>query len=309
MQSSEHPAQFVYAGDALGSPVPRATTMGGMGIRNERAANLPAKLSRSWLLAAPHSEQVMLDALASEADSVVFDIEDGIPDDDKAQARELVATALNNGLSGWVRINPAGTDLWREDVEALNGSQGLRGVMLAKTETPEQVAATGQALTPGTPVVALLESGLGIENAPFIAKAQGTFRLAFGTGDFRRDTGAGSTPLALAYARSRLVVASRVGELPGPIDGPVLSDDPGIIGTACQVTVEMGMTGKLTLGTSQAPQINEHLSPSASEIAWARDLLTKDAQGAGGGDGSYLPRLSRAKKVSRLAESYGLWNR
>ena len=27
------------------------------------------------------------------------------------------------------------------------------------------------------------------------------------------------------------------------------------------------------------------------------------------GDGSYLPRLARARKVSELAQTYGLWNR
>ncbi|KAB1646604.1 CoA ester lyase [Pseudoclavibacter sp. CFCC 13796] len=282
--------------------------MAGMGIRNERAANLPAKLSRSWLLAPPHDEQSLLDALASEADSVVFDIEDGIPDEGKDAARALAADALNNGMSAWVRINPAGSELWHRDLDALRGAEGLRGVMLAKTETAEQVALTGQGLNPGTPVVALLESGLGVENAPFIAKAPGTFRLAFGVGDFRRDTGAGNTALALAYARSRLVVASRVGELPGPIDGPVLSDDPAVITAACQVTAEMGMTGKLVLKPQQTAQINDHLAPTQSEIAWARDLLDKDAQGDGGADGSYLPRLSRAKKISRLAASFGLWN-
>ncbi|GAA3936415.1 CoA ester lyase [Pseudoclavibacter caeni] len=282
--------------------------MDAMGIRNERAASLPAKLSRSWLLTPPRDEQTLLDALASEADSVVFDIEDGVPDEDKPAARQLATTALNDGMSAWVRINPAGTELWRDDVEALRGATGLRGVMLAKTETADQVALTGQLLNPGTPVVALLESGLGIENAPFIAKAPGTFRLAFGVGDFRRDTGAGNTPMALAYARSRMVVASRVGELPGPIDGPVLSDDPAVIASACQVTTEMGMTGKLVVRAGQLAQVNEHLSPTPSEIAWARDLLDKDAAGVSGADGSWLPRLSRAKKISRLAASFGLWN-
>ena len=30
--------------------------------------------------------------------------------------------------------------------------------------------------------------------------------------------------------------------------------------------------------------------------------------GAVVGDGSYLPRLARAEKISSLADSYGLWN-
>ncbi len=49
-----------------------------------------------------------------------------------------------------------------------------------------------------------------------IARAIGTFRLAFGAGDYRRDTGSSATPMALAYVRSQLVIASTLGGLPGP---------------------------------------------------------------------------------------------
>lgn len=50
------------------------------------------------------------------------------------------------------------------------------------------------------------------------------------------------------------------------------------------------------------------MSPSEDELAWARDLLEKHAQGAAVGDGSYLPRVLRAQKIADLADSYGLWN-
>ena len=43
---------------------------------------------------------------------------------------------------------------------------------------------------------------------------RGVIRLAFGSGDYRRDTGASADELAMAYPRSRLVVASRIGDLP-----------------------------------------------------------------------------------------------
>ena len=54
--------------------------------------------------------------------------------------------------------------------------------------------------------------------------------------------------------------------------------------------------------------INHGLSPSESEITWAHELLEAHAAGAVVGDGSYLPRLARAQKISSLADSYGLWN-
>ena len=142
-----------------------------------------------------------------------------------------------------------------------------------------------------------------------IASAPGTFRLAFGVGDFRRDTGASDDPMALAYARAKLVVASRVGQLPGPIDGPTVGALGEDLLEACKVTASMGMTGKLCLRPEAADTINKGLSPSESEIQWAHELLDAHASGAVVGDGSYLPRLARARKVSELAQTYGLWNR
>lgn len=164
-------------------------------------------------------------------------------------------------------------------------------------------------LRAGTPVIALLESALGIENATAVAKAPGTFRLAFGVNDFRKDVGVGEDPLAMAYARSRMVIASRVGGLPGAIDGPPgNTDGEDAVIRSCAVTASMGMTGRLVLNRDQVDWVNRAMSPSEDELAWARDLLEKHAQGAAVGDGSYLPRVLRAQKIADLADSYGLWN-
>ncbi|MFC0582857.1 HpcH/HpaI aldolase/citrate lyase family protein [Micrococcoides hystricis] len=280
-----------------------------MPIRNRRAAALPATLSRSWLLVNASKPEDFAPGLGSEADSVIFDLEASVPDAQKAQAREDVCNALDSGMTAWVRINGIETDEWAEDLSALSETKGLRGVMLAMTEKPEQVTHTAMRLRAGTPVIALLESALGIENATQVALAPGTFRLAFGTNDFRKDTGVSDDPIALAYARSKLVVASRVGKLPGAIDGPAgAADDVDTVLESCRITAMMGMTGKLCLNRNQTDTVNAGLSPSTDELDWAKELLDAHAAGASVGDGSYLPRLARAQKIQQLADSYGLWN-
>lgn len=278
-------------------------------MRNNRAAVLPAKLSRSWLLINAAKEADFAPGLASEADSVIFDLEASVPDSGKTAAREAVMNALNGGMTAWVRISPTTSPHWEDDVAALASAAGLRGVMLAETERPDQVTYTAMRLRAGTPVIALVESALGVENATQIASAPGTFRLAFGTNDFRKDVGVSVDPMALAYARSRLVIASRVGGLPGAIDGPTEANaDESAIAEACRVTAAMGMTGKLSLNRAQVELVNQGLSPSAEELTWARELLDAHERGASIGDGSYLPRLARAQKIASLADSYGLWN-
>ena len=280
-----------------------------MPLRNRRAAALPAKLSRSWLLVNAAKPEDFAPGLASEADSVIFDLEAAVPEEKKDEARQNVVDALSGGMTAWVRIGATSTDHWARDLEALQELEGVRGVVLAETEEPEQVAFTAMRLRAGTPVIALLESALGIENATAVAKAPGTFRLAFGVNDFRKDVGVGEDPLAMAYARSRMVIASRVGRLPGAVDGPPgAGDDEAAVQESSRMTNSMGMTGRLCLNRGQVEWINRGLSPSEDEVRWAHGLLDEHAAGATVGDGSYLPRLLRAQKIADLADSYGLWN-
>jgi citrate lyase subunit beta/citryl-CoA lyase len=158
-----------------------------------------------------------------------------------------------------------------------------------------------------TPVIPLVESALGIEEANHIARAQGAFRLAFGSGDFRRDTGMAATPEAMAYPRAKLVVASRVGNLPGPIDGPTVGTNHPILREQTGITVTMGMTGKLCLAIDQTTVINEVISPTPSDVAWATDFMNDfEANGRVIRDGSDLPRLGRAEKIMKLAVAFGV---
>ena len=114
--------------------------------------------------------------------------------------------------------------------------------------------------------------------------------------------------MALAYARSKLVVASRVGQLPGPIDGPTVGTLGEKLLDACKVTQSMGMTGKLCLMPEAADTSTRACRRANRKSLWAHELLEAHAAGAVVGDGSYLPRLARAQKISSLADSYGLWN-
>jgi citrate lyase subunit beta/citryl-CoA lyase len=93
----------------------------------------------------------------SAADAVIFDLEDGVIPSAKGAAREHVTEFLEAGGAGWVRINNVTTADWSIDLAALGNIAGLSGVMLAKTESAEQVDRTAAEL-PGIPVLALVES-------------------------------------------------------------------------------------------------------------------------------------------------------
>ncbi|PWJ47220.1 citrate lyase subunit beta / citryl-CoA lyase [Quadrisphaera granulorum] len=271
-----------------------------------------AKIARSWLLVNAGRPETFEPAAASRADQIILDIEDAVDPAYKAEARRTVIDWLaTSGHSAWVRINDHTTTFWESDVRELSQAAaaggGLAGVMLAKAEAPEHVTETFDRLGGSLPVIALVESALGIEESVRIARARGAFRLAFGSGDYRRDTGTAADDLAMAYPRSRLVVASRIGNLPGPIDGPTVGSSHAVLREQSALTVALGLTGKLCLQAEQVPVINEVISPTQSDIVWAQDFLADfEARGRVVRDGSDLPRLGRARKIMNLAAALGL---
>ncbi|KRE29640.1 hypothetical protein ASG80_19425 [Agromyces sp. Soil535] len=269
------------------------------------ASAVPTGLARSWLLVPGSADGLGRRVAASAADAIVVDLEDGVAPDDKGRARRALVALAAAGERPWVRIGDAASDEWRTDVALLRGADLVAGVVLAKVEAPEHVRRTADALDGALPIVALVESARGVEAALDIAETPGVARLAFGSGDFRRDTGAADDPLALLFARSRLVTASRAAGLPGPIDGPTVPRDPAALEVASQHVASLGMTGRLCLREEQAAVVNAALSPSGAELAWALDVLDT-LEHCGIRDGSDLPRIARAQALLDAAAAFGI---
>ena len=268
-------------------------------------------LARSWLLVNGAHYAKFEPASRSRADIVVLDIEDAVAPKDKVTARDNVVRWIGPkdgsgpGAGDWVRINGFGTPWWADDLAAL-AETAVGGVMLAMVESVDHVTETANRI-PGLPIVALVETARGLERISEIASAKGTFRLAFGIGDFRRDTGFGDDPLTLAYARSRFTIAAKAAHLPSAIDGPTVGSSALKLSEATAVSAQFGMTGKICLTPAQCAPVNEGLSPSQDEITWAKEFFA-EFERAGGEirNGSDLPRIARATKILDLARAYGI---
>lgn len=261
----------------------------------------------AWLFVPGDRPERFAKAAASGADEVIVDLEDAVAADDKSVARDAVASWLRGGGAAWVRANATETAWHTADIEALRGIAGLRGVVLPKSETPDEVAAVHERL--GVPVVALVESALGVGNATAICGAPGLTRLAFGSVDFALDIDAVETRESLAVARSLLVLASRVAGLGAPIDGVTQSiDDVDRILSDARHARGLGFGAKLAIHPRQVGAIAEAFAPGEAEIAWAREVLTAaGATGAGGAvrvDGRMVdaPVVERARRLLARVE-------
>src|SRR5690606_5592622 len=102
---------------------------------------------RSWLLVPAGSESKLEMARGAGADVVVVDLEDsGAPDArDGARKRAqdwLIAHRLQllegRRLARWVRINGFDTPFWRDDLNAVMGTQP-QGIILPKATGSEQL--------------------------------------------------------------------------------------------------------------------------------------------------------------------------
>ncbi|MDT5335821.1 MAG: citrate lyase subunit beta / citryl-CoA lyase [Mycobacterium sp.] len=272
---------------------------------SEPGTRIDPVLARSWLLVNGAQPDRFAPAAHSRADIVVLDIEDAVAPKDKAAARDNVGKWLTAGNNDWVRVNGFGTRWWADDLDML-ATTSVGGVMLAMVESVDHVIETAKRL-PDVPIVALVETARGLERITQIAATKGTFRLAFGIGDFRRDTGFGDNPATLAYARSRFTIAAKAAHLPSAIDGPTIGSSALKLIEASAVSVEFGMTGKICLSPDQCPSVNEGLSPSQDEISWANEFFAEFQRDGGEiRNGSDLPRIARATKILDLAKAYGI---
>ncbi|MFC9832845.1 HpcH/HpaI aldolase/citrate lyase family protein [Rhodococcus sp. NPDC127530] len=261
-------------------------------------------MARSWFLISGASD--LPQSRGSGADADILDLEDAVPPGKKHAARTQVVNALHHRRA-WVRINDVTSDFWKDDVAELRESPGLLGVMLAKTDSAIDVDKIAEGLRATTPVIAFIESAAGLEAAGAIATHPRVGRLAFGSGDFRMDVGAGVDRSALTYARSRLVVVSRAAGLPAPIDGPTVPEDQILAVDETEYAAGLGMTGRMCLHASHAGTINTALSPTSREISDAKELIALlGPDGANARKGSDLPRLARAHQVLNRARTFGM---
>lgn len=247
-------------------------------------------------------------AVASGADLIIVDLEDAVPPDRKEAALEHTCTWLADGHAAIVRINGVGTPSHESEVESLRGL-GEFGVMLPKAESAEAVQDVVRAFD-GVPLVALVETALGIERTLEVCSVDGVARAAFGSVDLAAQLGVDhSVSEALAWARSRLVNACAATGMPGPIDGVTTAvGDKHKLREDLRVGRLLGFTGKLCIHPQQVTLARDALSASPKEIALARRTVEAVAdQGVAVLDGQMIdaPVAARAMRILDQAAANG----
>jgi (S)-citramalyl-CoA lyase len=260
-------------------------------------------------------------ALASGADIVCVELEDGIAPKDKARARTLALQLFetpqpDDGVERIVRINSMRERFGIEDVLAILASDTPPpALMMPKVRTPDEVVILDQLLTERghpTRLHVIIETNAGLEAAHDIARASDRIdALFFGGVDMAAELRCRNAWGPLLHARSRVVHAAAGAGL-DVIDVPWLDlDDPDGMREAAIQARDLGFAGKGAVHPRQIAAINEVFTPSTDAIARARRIITAFEEADTGLvviDGKLIekPVLREMHRITAIAERMGL---
>jgi len=284
-------------------------------------------LHRSLLFVPGGRAELLEKAGRFPADVLCFDLEESVLPDEKPRARELVRDAMarlaGEGRTLHVRLNPVRSGATRDDLAAV-AQTGLAGVVLAKTESPQDVRDADVLLReqelahnirPGTiELIVAIESAQALLRCQEISRASTRLAaLMLGGEDFTFDMGVRRTPdgRELEYARSVIATCARAAGLVAlDTPWPEIANIDGLVAEAERAKA-LGFAGKYVIHPSHLAPVHGVFSPSDDEVAAARRLLAAwdEAQAKGLGSVQFEARMidrpiaERARRTIERAEA------
>lgn len=290
-----------------------------------------SRLRRSLLFVPASSERFFAKAKDASADTIIFDLEDAVAPDRKSEARETLKEVLRDpGFARFertVRINALDTPYFLDDVLTMVEA-GVDGLVVPKTNTAASIRFVDQLVSlaeqragraPGSVVLLpLLEQPEAMGNAFAIARATPRIAgIAFGHGDFSLAMGikaASSREGIVWHARCQVAMAAKAAGIT-PIDNVFLEipDIEGLIAETRQGK-ELGYEGKACIHPSQVEAVNAVYTPTAEEVAYAREVIAAFEQAVAAGKGAVAfrgrmldgPIVESERKVLERARKAGM---
>ena len=252
--------------------------------------------------------------------AVILDLEDAVAIAEKPATRGSVVAAYAQPRTGllYVRVNAADTEFCHGDLDAIVGS-GLDGIILPKVETAATLQTIDwlvanlereRGLVPGAiDLVPIVETARGVRDIDAIlAPATRIKHCAFGAGDFTLDVNMiwSRAESELAYARARVVTASRAAGIEAPLDTVWvdLQDEEGLEASTRQA-LALGFQGKMCIHPNQIGVVNRVFTPTNAEIDFAERVVAAFAKAEAEGsaaiqlDGKFIdyPIVYRAQRT------------
>jgi len=283
------------------------------------------ELFRSLLFVPGNRSDMLEKASTADADILVPDMEDSVPDNEKLNARNLISEKLST-LSGKKqsiipRVNALDTGLTFDDIRAVV-SNNTYGISVGKIESNWDInevskilsqIETEKSLEPGSiKIIAWIESASAIMNVNSIATAsKRMLGIAFGAEDFTNDMGIqrSESGVEVLYPRSVVAIAAKAAGITA-IDTPYVNfrDNDGLEEEIKNV-LPLGFKAKFAIHPGQLQSINKLFSPSEEAVKYAKKVIEvfeeaeRNGSGATSLDGKMIdvPVVKRARNLLELA--------
>lgn len=285
---------------------------------------------RSVLYIPGSKERAMEKARSLPCDAIIFDLEDAVAIDEKANARETLANTLASSDFGprakLVRINGFDTDWGARDLDVVSLARP-EAVLLPKVNSAADIQALADRLearpeTAETRIWAMMETAEGILNAASIARAPRMAGFILGTNDLAKELGCRPRPdrLPLQMALQTCLMAARAAGIVA-VDGVynAFKDAEGLR-AECEQGRDLGFDGKTLIHPDQVAVANDCFAPSEAALDLARrqiaafDEATARGLGVAVVDGRIVENLhivtarqtlARAEAIAQLQKAIG----
>lgn len=286
---------------------------------------------RSMMFLNAQRASLVKDVYVYKPDCVILDLEDAVSESEKDSARFQLYNTLKSvdyrGVERWVRINPATTTYYEEDIRAAIAG-GAEGIRLPMTETKEEVIDVDRLITlaeeefnrevGSTMIMAAIESPLGVINAYDICTASDRMMgVALSAGDFRRTMNAKVTKTGeeLFMARSMIVIAARAAGIMAFDTVNTDIDDLEGLRAETELIKTLGFDGKSLVSPRQIEVIHDVFTPTKKEIENAIHIVEGVQESAASGVGVLIvdgqmvdiAHVEGSKKILELAKASGLY--
>lgn len=248
----------------------------------------PVTAVRSWLYVPATRPELLEKAMRGDADAVVLDLEDSVPDQRKDEARAYAAEAAVRTWPKplWIRINQVQLAHGEADLAAL-ADVPVQGLRLPKCEAPQQVTTVLGRVD--APLHLLIETALGVERAFELATAAPQVTLvSLGEADLGADLRVRADD-ALGWARGRVVNAARAAGLAPPVQS-VWTDVADLDGLSASTerARDRGFHGRSVVHPAQIGPVNEAFTPRPADVEAARRLVDSLREAGDAGSAAWL---------------------
>jgi (S)-citramalyl-CoA lyase len=269
---------------------------------------------KSWLFTPATKADRFGRAAEVRADALIIDLEDAVAPPDKQKARiaalQYLELPAGNRLPCALRINAPITRTGIDDLHSLlDSSAVLDYIILPKCDSPGFIRMARSVLdevAKKTEIIALIETASGVEALPDIVKSNvKPAALLFGAADMAADLGAKTTWETLSFVRSRIVQVAALAGV-AVMDSPFFDiGDVDGLKLETRAAQDLGFHGKCAIHPKQISTINEVFTPSAEEVAKAREILAVNRKGVGSVDHQMVDEAV-ARKARLILDRAGI---